>query len=430
MSVFLKNARWLDWKTCETRDTHLKVEDGADGTVEAVASVPATGDLEAGDTVIDCGGRLVTRSFVCGHHHIYSTLARGMPAPAQAPTNFVEILERVWWRLDKCLDLDMVRASALASALYCARHGVTFCIDHHASPFAVEGSLQTIADAFDEVGIGHLLCYEMSDRDGDGPREAGLAEHDAYLSAGGQGHVGLHASFTVSDSLLAEAVALARRHATGLHIHVAEDRADQEACMREHGKRVVERLHEAGGLESSRTILGHCIHLSENEKRLVRDSGVWVVQNTESNLNNNVGLGNYYQITDNVMLGTDGMHCDMLRSAKAAFLSGQPVEGTGYDTIYERFRNAHRYLAENRFRGDGENNLVILDYDAPTELTAGNFLGHFVHGLSAAHVQTVIAGGEVILRDRQPTRVDEQEILVFAREMGRKLWSRMESAKS
>ncbi|PID78938.1 amidohydrolase [bacterium DOLZORAL124_64_63] len=430
MSVFLKNARWLDWKSCASQDTHLKVEKGWEGGVEPVATVPDAADLAAGDTVIDCGGKLVTRAFACGHHHIYSTLARGMPAPPHTPTNFPEILKYVWWRLDKCLDLDMIRASALASAIYCARNGVTFCIDHHASPFAVEGSLRTIADAFDEVGIGHLLCYEMSDRDGEGPREAGLAEHEAYLSAGGQGHVGLHASFTVSDSLLAAAVEQARRHGTGLHIHVAEDVADQEACLQEHGKRVVERLHEAGGLESSRTILGHCIHLSENEKRLVRDSGVWVVQNTESNLNNNVGLANYYQITDNVMLGTDGMHCDMLRSAKAAFLSGQPVEGTGYDTIYERFRNVHRYLADNGFGGDGENNLVILDYDAPTELTAGNFLGHFVHGLGASHVRTVIANGEVILRDGRPTRVDEQEVLAFAREMGNKLWAKMESSAS
>jgi cytosine/adenosine deaminase-related metal-dependent hydrolase len=350
-----------------------------------------------------------------------------MPAPKKSPTNFEEILTYVWWHLDKCLDRDMIEASALASALYCAKNGVTFVIDHHASPFAIEGSLNTIAQAFDKVGISHLLCYELSDRDGEGPREAGLAEHESYLAGGGQGHIGLHASFTVGDDLLHRAVEMARRFQTGLHIHVAEDLADQEACLRDHGQRVVTRLHAAGGLDLPQTILGHCIHLDDQEKALIRDAGTWVVQNTESNLNNNVGLANYYQITDKVMLGTDGMHCDMLRSAKASFLSGQPVEGTGFDTIYTRFRNVHRYLAECGFQGDGDNNLVILDYDSPTELTSDNFLGHFVYGINSSHVETVIAGGEVIVENRVATRVNEAEILAYARQMGHKLWDKMKS---
>ena len=157
---------------------------------------------------MDCAGRLVTKSFGCGHHHIYSTLARGMPAPQKSPLNFVEILKYIWWHLDKCLDLEMIEASALASAIYCAKNGVTLIIDHHASPFAIKDSLFTIAKAFDRVGISHLLCYEISDRDGEGARAAGLAETDAFLAAGYQGHVGLHASFTVGDDLLHKAIAL------------------------------------------------------------------------------------------------------------------------------------------------------------------------------------------------------------------------------
>ena len=152
------------------------------------------------------------------------------------------------------------------------------------------------------------------------------------------------------------------------------------------------------------------------------DSGAWVVQNVESNQNNNVGVAGYGSLTDNIMLGTDGMHCDMLRSAKAAFLVGQATEGIGFDGIYDRFRNVHRYIREFGGRGDGDNNLVILNYDSPTELTSDNFLGHFVYGLDARHVETVIARGRIIVEDGKVTRVDEPEVLKFARDMGRK-WS-------
>ena len=388
--------------------------------------VPPPDRLAPGDRVLDCAGKLITKSFGCGHHHIYSTLARGMPAPQKTPTNFVEVLKYLWWHLDKCLDLEMIEASALAAAIHCAKNGVTLVIDHHASPFASAGSLFTIANAFERIGISHLLCYEISDRDGEGPREAGFAETDAFLAAGHQGHVGLHASFTIGEELLRKAVALAHKHQTGLHVHVAEDLADQEETLARYGKRVVERLQQAGALDLKKSILSHCIHLSEQEKKLIRESGVWVAQNAESNQNNNVGLTGYKSITNNVLLGTDGMHSDMLRSAKAAFLVGQATESLGFDEIYRRFRAVHRYTRESGFIGDGENNLVIFDYDSPTDVTSDNFLGHFVFGIESRHVATVICQGKVIVEDGRVTTVDEREVLGFAREMGRKLWTKMQ----
>jgi cytosine/adenosine deaminase-related metal-dependent hydrolase len=425
MTLYLKDATLLDWQSLEIKRTHLKVEEGSQSGISFPTTLPSEDAMATEDSVMDCAGKLVTKSFGCGHHHIYSTLARGMPAPRKIPTNFTEILQYVWWHLDKRLDLEMIEASALASAVYCAKNGVTFVIDHHASPLAIKDSLSTIAKAFDRVGIAHMLCYEISDRDGQGPREEGLAETEAFLAEGHQGHVGLHASFTVGDALLEEAVALARKHDSGLHVHVAEDRADQEDALAKYGKRVVERLQEAGALELKKSIFAHCIHLSDREKELLRKSGVWVVQNVESNQNNNVGLTGYAPLTDNVMLGTDGMHCDMLRSAQAAFLAGQATEGIGFDGIYRRFRNVHCYAQAFGFRGDGDNNLVIFDYDSPTEVTSDNFLGHFVYGIDARHVDTVICQGRVIVENRHVTTVDEDEVLTFAREMGKKLWDKM-----
>jgi len=425
MTLYLKEATFIDWETFKIGTANLAVTEGAKGGVRDLQEIPGKDTLSPEDRILDCRGKLVTKSFGCGHHHIYSTLARGMPSPRKVPANFTEILQYIWWHIDKRLDLEMIEASALASAIYCAKSGVTFVIDHHASPFAVKESLFTIAGAFDKVGISHMLCYEISDRDGEGPREEGLAETDRFLSAGHKGHVGLHASFTVGDALLQQAVDLARKYDTGLHVHVAEDRADQEDAVSRYGKPVMERFREAGVLELPKSILAHCIHLSANEKALLRDSGLWVVQNVESNQNNNVGLTGYGTLTPNMMLGTDGMHCDMLRSAKAAFLAGQATEGIGFDTIYHRFRNIHRYIRESGGRGDGDNNLVVLDYDAPTEITPDNFLGHFVYGIDARHVASVISKGRLLVDNRKVLTVDEKAVLAHARDMGRKLWEKM-----
>jgi cytosine/adenosine deaminase-related metal-dependent hydrolase len=425
MTLYLKDTTYIDWQTLEFQSAHLAVAPGVDGNIQLLDKLPSQAQLNTDDSVLDCHHRLVTKSFVCGHHHIYSALARGMPPPAKVPQNFTEILEYIWWHVDKSLDKEMIEASALVSALYCVKNGVTFVIDHHASPFAIPGSLETIAKAFDRVGLSHLLCYEMSDRDGEGPREQGLRETAEYLASGRQGHVGLHASFTVGDDLLQKAVALAQSHSTGIHVHVAEDKADQEACQRDHGQRVLERYRDAGLLDLEKSILAHCIHLDEAEKKLLRNSGVWIVQNVESNQNNNVGLANCAELGEHIMLGTDGMHSDMLRSAKAAFLSGQAVEGIDVESIYRRFQNAHAYIQNSGFTGDADNNLVILDYNAPTEINADNFLSHFVYGLDASHVDSVVSGGQLVVENKKLLTADEDEILAFSREMGNKLWEKM-----
>ncbi len=425
MTLYLKNATYIDWKTLEFTSTDLAVYPGDDGDIRFLETVPPESEMGHDDTVFDCDRRLVTKSFACGHHHIYSALGRGMPAPPKIPQNFTEILEYIWWRVDKALDLEMIEASALASALYCVKNGVSFVIDHHASPFAIEGSLETIAGAFDRVGISHLLCYEISDRDGEGPREKGLEETRKYLQNGNQGHVGLHASFTVGDVLLKKAIVLARQYDTGIHVHAAEDAADQAACLKDHKRRVLERYRDAGLLDLPKSILAHCIHLNAAEKDLLRNSGVWVVQNVESNQNNNVGLANCAELGDQIMLGTDGMHSDMLRSARAAFLTGQAIEGLDFSGIYRRFRKVHEYIRTSGFSGDGNNNLVILDYNSPTPITAENFLGHFVYGLESSHVDSVVCSGKLVLKNKKLLTVAEDEILAFSREMAVKLWKKM-----
>ncbi len=420
MAVYLKDANFVDSESLELKKGNIKVNEGVDASIEFVDAVDETAK------VIDCSNKLVSKSFAIGHHHVYSALARGMGAPKKNPENFYEILKYIWWTLDKSLDKEMIEASALVTAIYAAKAGSTFVIDHHASPFAVLGSLETLAKAFDRVGVSHLLSYEISDRDGETSRLQGLQETEEYLSSGRQGLVGLHASFTVGDKSLKEAVALAKRFDSGIHVHVAEDRYDQDHSLINYSKRVIERFNEAGVLDFEKSIIAHVLYLSENEKRLLRDAPAWVVGNMESNLNNSVGIFRADGLGDKVMLGTDGMHSDMLRSSQMAFFAGQMAEKPGFDTIYKRLRNSHRYLKENNFKGDGDNNLVIFDYDSPTEINGDNYLGHMIFGLDSRHVETVISDGKVIVENRNITTVNEEEVYAFAKDAGKRLWKKMQ----
>lgn len=422
MTLLLKNATFANWQTLEISRQNILVSED-DESLHLVTEEDAAG-IHSDATVIDCSRKLVTKSFAVGHHHAYSALSRGMPPPKEQPRNFTEILKNIWWTLDKCLDKEITEASALVTAIACVRSGSTFVIDHHASPRSVRGSLETIAAAFEKAGVSHLLCYEISDRDGMETAIEGLAETDDYLKKH-QGLVGLHASFTVGNETLREAVSLMRRHNSGIHIHVAEDKWDQDHCLKTYSKRVVERLHEAGVMDSTKTLLVHCLHLNSYERDLIKNSGVWVAENSESNLNNNVGFFNGADLGRNILLGTDGMHGDMLRSARVAFFSGRKYDDISCASAYERMRNVHRYLESGGFSGDGDNNLVILDYDPPAPLSHENFAGHFVFGLDSSQVSDVIAGGKLIMRDRKILTVDEASVMANARELAGTLWKRM-----
>lgn len=421
MATILKNANFINWQTLEISKKNIEISEGINSGIKFIETIPANSNI------IDCTDKYVTKSFVCGHHHIYSALARGMNPPKKSPDNFYEILEYIWWTLDKCLTKEMIEYSALYSAIACAKNGVTFTIDHHASPNYIKGSLNIISKAFEKVGVSHLLCYEITDRDGLDKAKLGLEETEEYLK-NQQALVGLHASFTVGNDTLKKAVEISQKFNSGLHIHVAEDLYDQKHCKENYKKSVIERLNDYEVLKSSKTILGHCLHLIDNEREIIKNSKAWVVQNTESNLNNNVGIFNSKLLGDRIMLGTDGMHSDMLRSAKAAFFLSQSFDSlVDYPGIYKRFRNAHNYLATNNFTGDSDNNLVVFDYDSPTTLHNNNFLGHFVFGLESRHITNVFSNGKQIYQNNQVTTVDEEAILKESRKLSNYLWEKMSS---
>jgi putative selenium metabolism protein SsnA len=390
---------------------------------------------------IDCTGRLVIPGNVCAHTHIYSALARGMPYDLAPPRSFVEILQRVWWRLDRALDPASIRASALVAGLEALRAGTTTLIDHHASPSAIDGSLEIVADALAEVGIRSVLCYETTDRDGEAAARMGLDENARFLRAvAGAGHplargmVGAHASFTLSDDTLDAVADLARTTGTGLHIHAAEDAADEDDAVARSGLRVVDRLLAHGALDA-RTLLAHGVHLSRREIDAVVAAGALVAHNPRSNMNNGVGRAPVEALGDRIVLGTDGIGGDMFEESRVAFLRRrEETLAVGPDWTLGRLAAGAAIPARlfgepllGRIVPGAPADLVVLDGLLPTPVDETTLGGHWIFGLSAAAVRDVVVAGELVLADRRSTRLDADVVAGEAVRAARGLWTRLET---
>jgi putative selenium metabolism protein SsnA len=393
-----------------------------------------------GDAGRDCSGCLVVPGNVCAHTHLYSALARGMPYALEPPTNFTQILQRIWWRLDRALDEESIRASALVGGMEALLSGTTTLVDHHASPNAIDGSLDVIAEALRSLGARSVLCYETSDRDGPERALAGVAENRRFLDRVrrenlplARGMVGAHASFTLSDETLAACCEAARVFDVGLHIHAAEDQADEADSLARCGHRVADRLQRAGALDD-RTLLAHGVHLDDDEIGLVRAARSSIAHNARSNMNNSIGRARLHALGEQVSLGTDGIGSDMFEESRTAFFRLREDDGgAGGDWPLQRLaesaRVAGRAFAEpllGVLQPGAPADLVVLDYAAPTPVHDQSFAGHWVFGLSARVVRDVMVAGEWVVTDRQLTRVDQQELAAVALGQAEQLWGRLD----
>ena len=423
----------------------------ADATVviDAGRVVTLTPSPPPGIATIDCSGCLIIPGNTCAHTHAYSALARGMPYRFEPPRDFVEILRRVWWRLDRALDEPSIRASARVAAMEALLAGTTTLFDHHASPGVIDGSLDIVADAFEELGVRSVLAYETTDRDGPVHARAGIAENRRFLGrvestspALVRGLVGAHASFTLSDATLEACIDLARSSDCGLHIHVAEDAADEWDAEAAYGTRVLGRLERCGGLVPA-PVLAHGVHLDQAEAALFRASDATLVHNPRSNMNNAVGRAPLGLLGERVALGTDGIGADMFEESRVGHLrlaedrhrrdGDGDGPGPGPDWPLARLaqgaRLAGHAFAEpslGRIVAGAPADLVVLDYPAPTPVTAGTLPGHWIFGLSARSVRNVIVGGRVVVRERRLTAVDQDAVVADARDEARRLWRRLD----
>lgn len=383
---------------------------------------------------IDCTGCLILPGFVVAHTHAYSALAAGMPMTSTPTRSFLEILEKVWWRLDVALDAASLRASARIAALDAVKSGVTTLIDHHESPRFVDGSLDVIAEAFEEVGIRGALTYGATDRHGAEGAKAGLRESERFWKAAQgnlRGMIGLHAPFTCSDETLEAAAGLARDHGAWLHYHGAEGPDDQAAARARWGERLF--LHLADhGLLTEKTLIAHGVDMDPAEGVQVLSHKAWVAHQARSNMNNAVGYAGRLPVLNRVALGTDGIDDDLLAELKAAFFRRRESGGpTVWPDPVQTVARGHRLVSEvfeQKIGGlapGAQADLTVLRYDPPTPLTEASLGAHLLFGLSSRHVRDVFVAGRPVVRRGEVVGVDEAAIRADARAQAQALFSRM-----
>ena len=417
----------------------VAVEDGKIIGVEKASK--AKGKYKT-EKVIDATGKIVMPGLICSHHHLYSTFARGMSIPGEPAKNFVEILEKLWWKLDNLLTKEDIYYSSLIPLIDCVRNGTTTIIDHHESQSYQSGSLDEIARAVKEVGIRASLCLGTSDRYGRG--KDGLEENERFLSLLNsqpsellKGLVGLHASFTVDDDTLDESVRLAKKYEVGIHVHCAEDKVDEDENLKKYNMRVIERLNSHGAL-GEKSIAVHCVHVDEKEMDILKATGTNVVHNPESNMNNAVGCADVLGMMEkgiDVGLGTDGMSSDMLAQMRCAYLLQRHVKKDPRVAFLEApamlLNNNPKIVKRVAGWRVGEiaegalADIVLIDYFPPTSLDENNFLGHLIFGLVDATVDTTICNGKILMENKKLVDLDEKSITQKSSQLASELWKRL-----
>lgn len=435
MATYFRDALLVQLDPPQVAAGNLRVANGKIvGTGPDVISAP-------GDEVVDCVGAVLMPGLVNGHTHLYSALAAGMPPPLRQPQNFQEILQLIWWRLDRAHTLESVEVSGQIGALAALRCGTTTLIDHHASPNAIGGSLSALENGIAAVGCRALMCYEVTDRNRSTEGQEGLAENERYTRlcqqrTGGMfaGLVGAHASFTLEDESLAGCVELAQRLNAGIHIHVAEDPIDEKTTRERFGCGLLERFRRCGLLDIPSTILAHGTHLSENDLLTVnkRRDTVSLAHNPSSNMNNGVGYTPVVKLTKSPQLGTDGIGADMWREARIAEFkshdAGLPVPfGQSLKMLGQSARFASQCLGVKLgvLEAGAAADLVLTNYHPATPLTADNLAGHFLFAMGPEFVRDVMVAGWWLLRKGHVVTCDEPAIRAHSVEVARALYGRM-----
>lgn len=420
------------------------VENGAvaiEGT-----KIAAVGETEAikkqyGDAeFIDAKGGVIMPAFINTHEHIYSAMARGLSIKGYNPKGFLDILDGQWWTIDRHLTLEQTKYSAVETLISCIRNGVTTVFDHHASFGQIGGSLFTIADVAKELGVRACLCYEISDRDGmDKARESVMenAEFIRYALKDDTdmiaGMMGMHAQFTISDATM-ELAAANKPDEVGYHIHVAEGIEDLHDCLKKYGKRIVDRLMDFNIL-GEKTLLGHCIYINPHEMDLIKDTNTMVVHNPESNMGNACGCPPTMELVHRGILtglGTDGYTHDMIESYKVAnvlhkhhLCDANAAWGEVPKMLFENNAAiANRYFKTplGVLKEGAAGDVIVVDYNPPTQLDASNINGHILFGITGRDVVTTVANGRVLMKDREIKVIDVEEAMAKCREESAKLW--------
>ena len=391
---------------------------------------------QKGEEVHDMSGRIIMPGLVNAHTHLYSALARGMTEPKEPPQNFLEILQKIWWKLDRALDEDAIYYSALVGAIDAVRCGTTTLVDHHASPKSIIGSLDIIKEAMWEVGLRGVLCYEVTDRGGMKERDKGLEENERFIkdnrkNSQFRGMVGAHAAFTMSNETLRLCGEMASKYKVGAHIHVAEDKSDVTDAEENYRCSVVDRLKENGILQED-SILAHGVHLNVKEAKEISKMGSWIMHNPRSNMNNRIGYAPLHLFGERVGLGTDGFPADMFEESKIGFYKRQDSRASESVNMTQLLQNGQQTISEifgkkfGLLQKGSPADIVVLDYLPPTPMTVENLAGHFLFGMNSSMVESVMIDGKWVVKNRVLVGFDVESVYEKSKKVAKKMWKKME----
>ena len=388
---------------------------------------------------VDAKGGVIMPAFINTHEHIYSAMARGLSIKGYDPKGFLEILDGMWWTIDRHLTNEATRQSARVTYLDSIKNGVTTIFDHHASFGEIHDSLFAIEDAAKEFGLRTCLCYEISDRDGMDKAKEAVMENAAWIkhaladdSDMIAGMMGMHAQFTISDETMALAAAN-KPDEVGYHIHVAEGIEDLHHCLKHYGKRIVDRLMDCNIL-GSKTLLAHCIYVNPHEMELIKETDTMVVHNPESNMGNACGCPPTMEIVHRGILtglGTDGYTQDMLESYKVANVLHKHHlcdPNAAWSEVPQMLFEGNAKIAGRYFKkplgilkGGAAADVIVADYIPRTPMTKDNINSHIVFGMTGRSVVTTMCNGKILMKDRELIGVDEEKVLYEVREEAKKL---------
>jgi putative selenium metabolism protein SsnA len=426
-------------------DHSILIEDGKFRAIGKTSDIMREWKAEE---VIDASGGIVMPGLICSHTHLYGMLLRGATLDIAPPSDFTQILQRIWWPVDESLTFDDAYASALVGCLEFLKTGTTTFADTYSGPNSIDGVLDRIAKAVDEVGIRALIAFEATERHSRQEGEKGVQENARFARRIGRDQgskvkplFSLHASFTISDELIQLVRRLASELAVPVTIHTSEGLGDLQHNMARYGKRTVERLRDVGLLAPD-VVLAHCVHVNGDELDIVASSGAKVAHNPMSNMLNAVGTAPVRDMLRRgicVGLGNDGYIFDGFENIRAAYLihrvmSRDPNAIDAY-TVLEMatIRGAELYgLAKElgSIEAGKKADLIVIKPDVlPTPLNSDSVVGHLINSIDGDDVRTTVVDGRIIMRDRAVVTADEKMVQSKAQEAAAGLWERLRAAR-
>ncbi len=403
-------------------------------------------DKYQAEEVIDARGSVVTPGFICAHTHFYGALLRASPwfAKIDPPTDFQQNLQRIWWALDVLLTHEDAYAAALIGSIDFAKTGTTMFFDNISAPNAIEGILDHMEKAVNEVGLRGILSFEATQRRSIEEGIRGVKEDERFILKNNKdpnklvkGAIYLHASFTVTDDLFKMAREIADRTGALLSIHVEEGLIDVFHNLERYGIRPIERMEKLGFLGPD-VILVHVVQANDDELNIIKKSGAHVAHNAMSNMLNAVGVPpvpKMMRMGINVGIGNDGYIFDVFENMRSTYLIHKvwnldPRLMTPQEIVEMATINvAKMFHVEDELGslepGKKADVVIVKPEYTPTPVNEETVYGHIVNTFNGKDVRTVIVNGRIIMRDRKLLTIDEAKAVEYVHKVVEKLWDRL-----